>query len=63
MIVAGSDASNDFQGKKSDITLAYARKTGFGGNTGSLMKGARVVRVNVKAGVYWTTSWIRDYEG
>lgn len=62
-IISGGDASNDFVAKKGDISLAYARKSGFGGNTGTLMKGARVVRINVKAGVYWTTSWIRDYEG
>ena len=47
----------------SGVTLAYARKTGFGGNTGNLLRGARVIRVNVEQQIYWATSWIRDFDG
>lgn len=46
-IVSGGDASNEFSGQKDGINLAMARKSGFGGNTGNLMKGARVVRINL----------------
>ena len=28
-----------------------------------MLKGARVMRVNVEEQIYYTTSWIRDFEG
>lgn len=62
-IISGSDASNDFSGQTNGINLAMARKTGFGGNTGNLPKGARVIRVNLLQDIIWSTSWVRDYSG
>jgi pre-mRNA-splicing factor SYF1 len=46
-IVSGSDNNNDFRGEKEGVHLAYARKSGFGGNTGDLLKGARILKVSV----------------
>jgi len=43
--------------------MAYARKTGFGGDNGNLVKGARVMRVNSNQGIFWTTSWVDDFYG
>lgn len=63
IIVAGSDASNDFSGNKDGVILAYATKSGFSGNTGNLMKGARIVRINLHQGILWSTTWTRDSEG
>jgi len=45
--VSGSDNNNDFRGEKEGVHLAYARKSGFGGNTGDLLKGARILKVSV----------------
>lgn len=41
-ILAGGDSDNDFKGTYQGINLAYARKSGFGGN-GNLPRGARII--------------------
>eukprot|EP00347_Sterkiella_histriomuscorum_P020292 403338364 len=61
-VIAGGDSDNDFKGQYQGINMAYARKSGFGGN-GKLTRGARVIKVNVQDEIYWTQTYIRDYQG
>ena len=42
--------------------MAYARKSGYSGN-GKLPRGARIMQVNVQDDIYWTQTYIRDFEG
>ena len=43
--------------------MAYARKSGFGGDTGDLLKGARVIRINQNYNVFKISTWLRDFDG
>lgn len=61
-IFAGGDSDNDYKGSYQGINMAYARKSGFGGN-GKLARGARIVKVSVQNNIYWTQTYIRDYTG
>jgi len=60
-IVLGGDASNDFKGTLEGINMVQAVKSGFGGNTGDLLKAARIFKVQMATnGQYTTTTWTRD---
>ncbi|CDW84236.1 UNKNOWN [Stylonychia lemnae] len=61
-IIAGGDSDNDYKGTYQGINLAYARKSGQGGN-GQLKRGARIVKANVQNPIFWTSTYIRDIDG
>ena len=51
----GSDVDNDFAGRYHALWMSYARKTGYGGK-GSLARGARVFRIEKRAGSFMHNS-------
>jgi len=66
-ISCGHDHNNDFVGKLDNVTLAYGRKTGFGGYgppTGWL-RGSRVLELhlNTTSGELNFDTWIRQQDG
>lgn len=59
-VFSGHNHNNDFIGKYLGISLAYGRKTGYGGyGPKGLQRGARVIELEWENGNLKIDTWIR----